>query len=38
MHQLMRAIIMSIKMTKGKKVSSSIWGVKHKVLVKCYGN
>ena len=30
LYQLMRAIIMSIRMTKGKKVSSRIWGVKHK--------
>lgn len=33
----MRAIIMSIRMTKGKKVSSSSWGIKHKVLVSVKG-
>lgn len=37
MYQLMRAIIMSIRMTKSKKVSSSIWGIKHKVLVSVKG-
>lgn len=30
MRQLMRPIIMSIRMTKGKKVSSHLWGVTHK--------
>lgn len=28
---------MSIRMTKSKKVSSSIWGIKHKVLVGVKG-
>lgn len=29
--------LMSIRMTKGKKVSSGIWGVEHKVLVSVKG-
>lgn len=29
--------LMSIRMTKSKKVSSGIWGVEHKVLVSVKG-